>query len=159
MNPTSTQLPVNNNPPVEEPPASSLQAESRSDHEDRVFGTLLIGDERHKIMKGAQKIGRDPKCEIFINSLTVSRVHAVIDAEEDGITVQDEGSSNGTKKDHMSLKPGGRYILINGEQLTLGNVVAKFSVEDQDQVEGEDQEGGGAKKRKIEWDLTLSLTH
>ena len=143
MNPTSAQLPVKNMSPVEEP-------QSRSDHEDRVFGILLIGDERHKIKKGAQKIGRDPKCEIFINSLTVSRVHAVIDAEEDGITVQDEGSSNGTKKDQMSLKPGGRYILTNGEQLTLGNVVAKFSVEDQDQGEGEDEEGGGAKKRKIE---------
>ena len=156
MNPTSTQLPVNNKSHVEEPQSRSdsedrlEEPQSSSDSEDRVFGTLLIGDERHKIMKGAQKIGRDPRCEIFINSLTVSRVHAVIDAEEDGITVQDEGSSNGTKKDQMSLKPGGRYILTNGEQLTLGNVVAKFSVEDQDQEEGEDEEDGGAKKRKIE---------
>ena len=82
------------------------------------------------ITRGVFRIGRDSKCEIFINNPSVSKVHAVIEAESDGITVHDERSSNGTRKGGMRLKPDSRYNLTDGEELLIGNVVARFSLLD-----------------------------
>ncbi|MDR1015186.1 MAG: FHA domain-containing protein [Coriobacteriales bacterium] len=44
-------------------------------------------------------IGRDPSCDIFLNNMTVSRVHAVIERAGKaggGLVVRDKGSLNGT---------------------------------------------------------------
>ena len=41
-------------------------------------------------------IGRSPECDIFLDDVTVSRRHAEIVVLEDGITVRDLGSLNGT---------------------------------------------------------------
>ena len=99
---------------------------------NRVLGILLVGNERHNITRGLLRIGRDPQCEIYVNNPTLSKIHATIDADYDGITVQDERSSNGTKKGRLSLKPGGKYILMNGDEFVMGNVVAKFELDHQE---------------------------
>ena len=66
----------------------------------------MIDDHSHNITRGTFKIGRDPtQCDLVINNPMLSSVHVSIEAEVDGVTVQDEGSSNGTKKGKMSLKP------------------------------------------------------
>ena len=86
-----------------------LQGEEEEADNNLVLGTLLIDDHSHNITRGTFKIGRDPKqCDIVINNPMLSSVHLSIDAEADGITVQDEGSRNGTKKGKKSLKPGVR---------------------------------------------------
>ena len=41
-------------------------------------------------------IGRDPKSDIFLNDMTVSRAHAVIESDAHGVRVSDAGSLNGT---------------------------------------------------------------
>jgi len=42
-------------------------------------------------------IGRDPNCDVFLNNMTVSRVHSVIDRQEDGrMVIRDQTSLNGT---------------------------------------------------------------
>jgi len=41
-------------------------------------------------------IGRDPGCDLFLNHMTVSRVHAVIEREGNRIVVRDQSSLNGT---------------------------------------------------------------
>ena len=41
-------------------------------------------------------IGRSPECDIFLDDVTVSRRHAEIERENDGFTVRDLGSLNGT---------------------------------------------------------------
>ena len=114
----STQLLEPDQPPLE-------------DCGKKVLGILLVGNERHNITRGLLRIGRDPQCEIYVNNPTVSKIHATIDADYDGILVQDERSSNGTKKGQISLKSGARYSLMNGEELVMGNVVAKFELDDQ----------------------------
>jgi pSer/pThr/pTyr-binding forkhead associated (FHA) protein len=41
-------------------------------------------------------VGRDPSSDIFLNDMTVSRAHAVLDTSPDGVSVRDAGSLNGT---------------------------------------------------------------
>lgn len=47
-------------------------------------------------LQGPVTIGRSPECDIRINDLGLSRVHARLVPGEDGVHVEDIGSSNGT---------------------------------------------------------------
>ncbi len=48
-------------------------------------------------LEGAElTIGRDPESDIFLNDVTVSRQHARLTVSSDGVSVEDEGSLNGT---------------------------------------------------------------
>ena len=58
----------------------------------------------------------------------MSRVHAVIEADHDGVTIHDNKSSNGTKKGSLTLKPHIRYNLENGDTIKLGDLVAVFEL-------------------------------
>jgi len=56
-------------------------------------------------------IGRDPECDLFLNNMTVSRHHAVIEKEDDKLMLKDLGSLNGTwidgkVTDHAELTDG-----------------------------------------------------
>lgn len=47
--------------------------------------------------KKTVRVGRDPECEIILNEDGISRVHAIIERENDGsFTIIDMGSTNGT---------------------------------------------------------------
>ena len=74
-------------------------------------------------------IGRHPDSDIFLDDITVSRRHVVIDRTNDGYTLRDVGSLNGTyvnkeRVDEARLKYGdevqiGRYRLsfvVGGER-------------------------------------------
>jgi pSer/pThr/pTyr-binding forkhead associated (FHA) protein len=41
-------------------------------------------------------LGRDPESDIFLNDMTVSRTHAVLNCSVSGVSVRDSGSLNGT---------------------------------------------------------------
>jgi pSer/pThr/pTyr-binding forkhead associated (FHA) protein len=41
-------------------------------------------------------VGRDPDSDIFLNDVTVSRIHAYLDVSADSVSVSDAGSLNGT---------------------------------------------------------------
>lgn len=47
-------------------------------------------------LQGAVTIGRSPECDVQINDPGLSRVHARLVPEEDGVRVEDLGSTNGT---------------------------------------------------------------
>lgn len=60
---------------------------------------------------GDLSVGRDPQCDIFLNDMTVSRDHAVIEVREDGCIIRDNNSFNGVwVNDRMieacALEPG-----------------------------------------------------
>ena len=75
-------------------------------------GSIGVGGEhgrpRLTLTKGPQKgevfylenfplsIGRDPSCDIFLNNMTVSRVHAIIERDGGRMVVRDHTSLNGT---------------------------------------------------------------
>ena len=52
--------------------------------------------ERFLIDRPRLTIGRDPESDIFLNDVTVSREHAVIEMAGDDLTIRDAGSLNGT---------------------------------------------------------------
>ena len=67
-------------------------------------------------------VGRKPKCDIFLDDVTVSRKHAIFVREADGYVVRDAGSLNGTyvnreRVDSIQLKTGdsvqiGKYRMV-----------------------------------------------
>ena len=69
-----------------------------------VVGRLDVGMAKYRIVVGDNKIGRDSKCEVFITNLSLSRHHAVVEANRDGYIVHDVRSSNGGQWSHH---PGG----------------------------------------------------
>ena len=71
---------------------------------------------------GVTSVGRDAASDIFLDDVTVSRYHAQFTVEDDTLTVEDVGSTNGTyvnseRSDSAQVKPGdeviiGKYHLI-----------------------------------------------
>jgi len=59
-------------------------------------------------------VGRDPQSDIFLNDMTVSRIHAVLECSDGAVHVTDSGSLNGT------------YLngnLVESAQLADGDIV------------------------------------
>ena len=54
----------------------------------------------------------------------MSNCHAMIEADEDGATIHDRGSANGTKLKGKRLKANIRYHLEHESSLIFGNVEA-----------------------------------
>src|SRR5688572_27052734 len=51
----------------------------------------------HKVASATCKVGRDPTSDLLLPSQTVSRNHAILEVEENGVRVSDLGSRNGTR--------------------------------------------------------------
>lgn len=70
-------------------------------------------------------IGRDPSCDIFLNNMTVSRRHAVLDVVDGSVVVTDSKSLNGIWVDGVQTD---RNILDDGSILQVGTFVMQFSL-------------------------------
>ena len=73
--------------------------------------------ERFYIDRTRLTIGRDPVSDIFLNDITVSRNHAVLERAGDEVSVADAGSLNGTYVNGVSID---RAILRTGDALQVG---------------------------------------
>jgi ABC-type multidrug transport system ATPase subunit len=62
-------------------------------------------------------IGRDPNCEIFIDSLSVSRKHAKLSEHKGSWKIEDLGSQNGTFVNGERIK---ERDLVVGDQIKIG---------------------------------------
>ncbi len=69
-------------------------------------------------------IGRDPKCDLFLNNMTVSRQHAVIECKGQQIIVRDNNSLNGTWVDGQVVEEA---ELQEGSLLQIGTFNMRFS--------------------------------
>lgn len=77
--------------------------------------------------EGTLSVGRDPKCDIFLNDMTVSRTHAEIEVGPKGCIIRDKNSFNGVwvndrMEDTCLLQPGdvvqiGAFCLVYRERL------------------------------------------
>jgi len=83
---------------------------------DMLGGTLELGDE-------PVTIGRSPACEIHFANDSISRKHAVIEKGEDGYTIRDLGSTNGTYVNDVRVDSG---RLAAGDRIHIGNHILKF---------------------------------
>jgi hypothetical protein len=69
-------------------------------------------------------IGRDPGCDLFLNNMTVSREHAIIECEDGRLIVYDKDSLNGTWVDGKIVE---KAELYEGSLLQIGTFSMQFS--------------------------------
>ncbi|AYW76848.1 MAG: FHA domain-containing protein [Propionibacterium acidifaciens] len=70
--------------------------------------------------------GRSPDCDIFLDDITVSRHHAKFTMGEEGVTITDLGSLNGTYVNRTLVD--GSALLRPGEEVQIGKFRMVFFV-------------------------------
>ena len=73
----------------------------------------------------ATRLGRHPDSEVFLDDVTVSRRHAVIQRSAAGYEISDAGSLNGTYVDHERVE---REPLRDMQEIQVGRFVLTFVV-------------------------------
>jgi DNA-binding winged helix-turn-helix (wHTH) protein len=76
------------------------------------------------LARGENVIGRDPRCAVWVEASGVSRRHARIDVADDGATIVDLASSNGTFVDGQRVDDARR--LADGNIVELGAATLVF---------------------------------
>jgi DNA-binding winged helix-turn-helix (wHTH) protein len=85
---------------------------------------LTIDDRRFFLMDGSNDIGRAPEASVYIDSPSVSRLHARIRIENGVATLEDLGSKNGT---HLNgTRIDSVRTLADGNEIRLGTIVMTF---------------------------------
>ncbi len=80
----------------------------------------------HPVRPGLNSIGREG--DILVSDGRASRRHAQIASENGALTLEDLGSTNGTKVDGQALAGGERRALKGGETLSFGGVEFRLSL-------------------------------
>jgi hypothetical protein len=68
-------------------------------------------------------IGRTPESDVFLDDVTVSREHAVLEQRQDGIHIVDQGSLNGTYVNRERVEDA---RLSDGDELQIGKYRLAF---------------------------------
>lgn len=68
-------------------------------------------------------VGRDVSCDLTIDSARISRQHAIVHVLEDGVELEDLGSSNGTWYDGERIE---RRKLVHGDEVSFGDTAVRF---------------------------------
>ena len=68
-------------------------------------------------------IGRSPQCDIFLNDMTVSRMHAVIEKEGSSFIIRDQNSYNGLWVNDLSVES---KTLRDGDQIQVGSFTLEY---------------------------------
>jgi len=71
-----------------------------------------------------ESIGRAPDADLFLDDVTVSRRHAVIERDEDGLYIEDLESLNGTFVNRTRI--GARQRLHDGDEVQIGKFKLTF---------------------------------
>jgi hypothetical protein len=71
----------------------------------------------------AVTVGRHPESSIFLDDITVSRRHSVIERTDDEFRIKDVGSLNGTYVNHDRVD---QALLEDGDEIQVGRFVLIF---------------------------------
>lgn len=69
-------------------------------------------------------IGRSPQCDVFLNDMTVSRTHALLEKINGAWTIKDKDSFNGVWINNKNIDFA---TLRNGDIIQIGCFVLKYS--------------------------------
>lgn len=69
------------------------------------------------LREGMLTVGRDPRCDIFLNDMTVSREHAHIEVGQKGCVLRDANSFNGVWVNDRAIET---CLLQSGDQIQIG---------------------------------------
>ena len=78
-------------------------------------------------VRGILTIGRDDDNDIVLDELTVSRYHAVLLSDADGLQVIDLQSTNGTLVNGVPVPPDEPLRLNDEDLIQFGGVLARYS--------------------------------
>jgi len=79
--------------------------------------------ERFYLDRPRLTVGRDPVADIFLNDITVSRAHAVLEVVGSDVSISDAGSLNGVYVNGVSVD---RAALRTGDQVQIGRFQMVF---------------------------------
>jgi len=93
---------------------------------------VLAGDQVGRVIRlqigESYTFGRKRTCDIFLDDSNISREHAVLQVSPEGHAMLiDHGSTNGSRVNGKRVK---RKAVQDGDRISLGNVVLKFSIKD-----------------------------
>lgn len=80
----------------------------------------------HPLRPGNNVIGREG--DVMLGDARASRRHAQIVNTDGALTLEDLGSTNGTKVDGVKLAPGEKKALAGGEKLSFGGIELQVSL-------------------------------
>lgn len=87
----------------------------------------------YELTNDVTMMGRSDELDLVISDISISRRHAMIVARVDGFYLSDLGSTNGS---FLNREPVTSAVaLTEGDKVQLGNVVFKFSFQDDDDTE------------------------
>lgn len=72
---------------------------------------------------GPTRVGRAPDCDVVVPSPRVSRVHAELQVDREGVRIRDAGSTNGTTVEGQPVREA---ALRGGERVGFGGVEARL---------------------------------
>lgn len=78
----------------------------------------------YKLSGSKAIIGRSPKCDVFLNDMTVSRDHALLEKVDSSWTIKDADSFNGVWVNNKNIN---HVVLHDGDLIQIGCFVLKFS--------------------------------
>ena len=106
---------------ITQPSVSSLETDLSAGIDDKPAAELVDeAGRRYRLQLGANTIGRQG-ADVLTSEGTVSRVHACVTVTAAGVTVEDLGSSNGTKVGDLRLKSNDATPAPNGAVLKFGS--------------------------------------
>jgi DNA-binding winged helix-turn-helix (wHTH) protein len=108
--------------------ATDAGADRRSSADAPSRFWLALDSRNVVIPEGETVIGRDPRCDVWLDSDGVSRRHARLRLEpgSDQVTLEDLGSTNGTSVGRARLT--GLRALKDGDVISLGSATVTFRV-------------------------------
>src|ERR1051326_7536576 len=78
---------------------------------------------RYELRPGSTTVGRSPGCNLVIDHVTVSRMHARFDVTDTSCVINDLGSSNGTFRNNEPITTS---ALSDGDKIAFGKCPAEI---------------------------------
>ncbi len=94
-----------------------LHATLKLDHRGKPIGEYVLSEAQNLM-------GRDPECQLFVDSKFFSRRHAIISREQGGWAITDLNSTNGTKVNGRKIS---KVMLTDGDVIVVGKHRLTFS--------------------------------